>query len=80
MVIGVRCTIRTLSEIRKKAQETITARKTQHRESSDLLTAMLSVKDEQTGEAIPDDIIIDECVTFLFAGQDTTGSIKLFKC
>ena len=72
-IVVVRTVLGSLQEIRKKVKETIAARRLQPRESFDLLTAMLHVKDEQTGEGIPDEQIIDECLTFLFAGQDTTG-------
>ncbi len=68
----VRAVLGNLKEIKKKIKETIVARRLQPRETFDLLTAMLALKDEQTGEGIPDEQIIDECLTFLFAGQDTT--------
>ena len=74
-IVAVRAVLGNMQEIRKKVKETIAARRLQQREEIDLLTAMLHVKDEQTGEGIPDEQIIDECLTFLFAGQDTTGSL-----
>ena len=35
----------------------------------DLLSALLTVVDKETGEKIPDGLIQDECLTFLFAGH-----------
>ena len=69
----VKTILRNRAELKNKIQETITARRAQPKGGFDLLTAMMNVRDEQTGEAIPDSQIIDECLTFLFAGQDTTG-------
>jgi cytochrome P450 len=37
--------------------------------SEDLLTSLLQVRDEITGEPIPEQQIIDEAVNFLFAGH-----------
>jgi len=44
-------------------------------EDTDLLASLLKVKDENTGEGIPDNLIRDEALTFLFAGHDTTSSL-----
>jgi cytochrome P450 len=38
----------------------------------DLMSAMMKIKDEET--PLTDQDIIDQCLTFLFAGHDTTGS------
>lgn len=38
-------------------------------EDSDLLASLLRVKNESTGEELTEDIIIDESLTFLFAGH-----------
>jgi len=38
-------------------------------QDSDLLASLLQVKDETTGEGIPESLIIDESLTFLFAGH-----------
>ena len=43
-------------------------------DDSDLLTSLLQVKDEYTGERIPKKLIIDESLTFLFAGH---GNYKI---
>lgn len=39
------------------------------------MSAMMKIKDEQT--ALSDQDIIDQCLTFLFAGHDTTGTISI---
>ena len=39
----------------------------------DLLGALLSARDED-GNSMPDERLVDECMTFLFAGHDTTSS------
>jgi len=44
-------------------------------QDSDLLASLIQVKDETTGEGIPESLIIDESLTFLFAGHDTTSSL-----
>ena len=38
-------------------------------EDTDLLASLLKVRDETTGEAIPEELVIDEALTFLFAGH-----------
>jgi cytochrome P450/NADPH-cytochrome P450 reductase len=43
--------------------------------SSDLLGAMMKVVDEETGKGIPDELLVGESLTFLFAGHDTTANL-----
>lgn len=47
---------------------------TENRER-DLLDALIDAVDPESGESIPRSLIIDECITFLFAGHDTTSSL-----
>jgi len=47
---------------------------------TDLLAALLRVKDETTGETIPPRLIVDESLTFLFAGHDTTSALLSWCC
>jgi len=47
----------------------------QQQTQKDLLSAMLSVVDEETGKLIEERLIIDESLTFLFAGHDTTSNL-----
>ncbi|KXN66691.1 cytochrome P450, partial [Conidiobolus coronatus NRRL 28638] len=49
--------------------------KTQH---SDILQSMLDTQDENTGKKLRDDEIIDEAITLLFAGIDTTSNTLIF--
>lgn len=44
----------------------------------DLFTAMLHRRDPVTGKHLTDDIIIDNMITFLFAGHDTTAGLLSF--
>ena len=46
---------------------------------SDLVLEMLKVRDED-GKAIPDDLIIDEAMTFLLAGHETTSNTLAWVC
>eukprot|EP01096_Ripella_sp_DP13-Kostka_P010447 TRINITY_DN40_c1_g1_i10.p1 TRINITY_DN40_c1_g1~~TRINITY_DN40_c1_g1_i10.p1 ORF type:complete len:554 (+),score=226.36 TRINITY_DN40_c1_g1_i10:69-1664(+) len=41
---------------------------------TDLITSLLKVVDPETGEKMPEDLIVDESITFLFAGHDTTSN------
>ena len=38
----------------------------------DLLSAMMRIKDNES--ALSDKDMVDQCLTFLFAGHDTTGT------
>jgi cytochrome P450 len=40
----------------------------------DLLSRLLSARDEETGEHMPDDLVRDEAVTMLLAGHETTAN------
>ncbi|KAI0474817.1 cytochrome P450 [Xylaria cf. heliscus] len=44
----------------------------------DVFTAMLHRRDPVTGKQLTDAMIIDNMITFLFAGHDTTGSLISF--
>ncbi|KAL0942940.1 cytochrome P450 [Colletotrichum truncatum] len=56
---------------RKLAKEAVDARK-------DLLTQMLSGVDPKTGRSMTDESIIDNLITFLIAGHETTASTLQF--
>jgi len=57
---------RTLLAQAEEAGEAVTAR--------DLLTSLLLVRDED-GNGMEEQLIVDECLTFLFAGHDTTSNL-----
>ncbi|KAH9890299.1 cytochrome P450 [Xylariomycetidae sp. FL2044] len=44
----------------------------------DVFTAMLHRRDPVTGKQLSDDMIIDNMITFLFAGHDTTAGLLSF--
>jgi cytochrome P450 len=64
--------IRTLDTV---VQDIITARRRQHTESGDLLSLLLSARDEETGERMSDKQVRDEVMTLLFAGHETTSNL-----
>jgi len=64
--------IRTLDTV---VQDIITARRQQHMESGDLLSMLLSARDEETGEGMSDKQVRDEVMTLLFAGHETTANL-----
>ncbi len=47
-------------------------------DNTDLLGRMLTGVDKQTGEALPDDNIRAQCITFLIAGHETTSGLLSF--
>src|SRR6266566_1031812 len=64
--------IRTLDTV---VQDIITARRQQHTDSGDLLSMLLSARDEETGEGMSDKQVRDEVMTLLFAGHETTSNL-----
>jgi len=42
---------------------------------NDLLTSLLKARDPATGEGMPNELLIDESLTFLAAGHDTTSNL-----
>lgn len=44
----------------------------------DLMNAMINGKDPKTGETLPEDSIIDNMITFLIAGHETTSGLLSF--
>ncbi len=53
-------------------------RQDRHGEHHDLLEAMLSGVDRQSGERLPDANIRAQCITFLIAGHETTSGLLTF--
>ena len=47
-------------------------------DNSDLLGRMLTGVDKQSGQTLPDDNIVAQCVTFLVAGHETTSGLLSF--
>ncbi|TQN65714.1 Bifunctional cytochrome P450/NADPH--P450 [Colletotrichum shisoi] len=64
--------------LRKTAQEVLEARKAHPSDRKDLLSAMLNGVDPKTGQRMTDDSIIDNLITFLIAGHETTSGMLSF--
>ncbi|KAK0627971.1 bifunctional P-450:NADPH-P450 reductase [Immersiella caudata] len=64
--------------LRKTAREVLLARKAHPTGRKDLLSAMLDGVDPKTGQKLSDDAIIDNLITFLIAGHETTSGLMSF--
>ncbi|TDZ38726.1 Bifunctional cytochrome P450/NADPH--P450 reductase [Colletotrichum spinosum] len=66
--------------LRSTAREVLESRKTEGDKSSrrDLLTAMLEGVDTKTGKKMTDESIMDNLITFLIAGHETTSGLLSF--
>lgn len=66
--------------LRTTAREVLDARKTEQgpNKRKDLLTAMLDGVDPKTGKKMTDESIIDNLITFLVAGHETTAATLSF--
>lgn len=60
------------------ADSLIADRRAKGAEGSDLLSRLLSARDPESGEGLPDDAVRDEAIIFLIAGHETTGSALAF--
>ncbi|KAJ4289342.1 hypothetical protein N0V88_007093 [Collariella sp. IMI 366227] len=67
-----------IQTLRKTAQGVLDARKAHPSNRRDLLTAMLDGKDPKTGQRLSDSSIIDNLITFLIAGHETTSGLLSF--
>ncbi|KAK7748645.1 hypothetical protein SLS53_000666 [Cytospora paraplurivora] len=64
--------------LRKTAEDVLKARKEHPTERKDLLNAMLNGVDSKTGQKMTDQSIIDNLITFLIAGHETTSGMLSF--
>jgi cytochrome P450 / NADPH-cytochrome P450 reductase len=64
--------------LRSTAQEVLDARKKNPNDRKDLMNAMLNGVDSKTGKHISDSSIIDNLITFLIAGHETTSGTLSF--
>ncbi|KAK0392517.1 hypothetical protein NLU13_2012 [Sarocladium strictum] len=67
-----------ISTMRKTAKEVLDSRKANKPDRRDLLTAMLEGVDPRTGKHMTDDSIMDNLITFLIAGHETTSGLLSF--
>jgi cytochrome P450/NADPH-cytochrome P450 reductase len=64
--------------LRDTAKEVLEARKAGKSDRRDLLAAMLEGADPKTGKHMSDDSIMDNLITFLIAGHETTSGLLSF--
>ncbi|KAK7421191.1 hypothetical protein QQX98_002321 [Neonectria punicea] len=64
--------------MRSTAKEVLEARKAGNSDRKDLLEAMLSGVDSKTGKKMTDESIMDNLITFLIAGHETTSGLLSF--
>ncbi|KAL6712977.1 hypothetical protein ACLMJK_009532 [Lecanora helva] len=64
--------------MRATARQAITERRNHPSEKKDLLNAMLLGKDPKTGKGMSEENIIQNCITFLVAGHETTSGLLSF--
>ncbi|KAL4914001.1 cytochrome P450 [Aspergillus aurantiobrunneus] len=67
-----------IAVLRDTALEVLEARKAGHSDRNDLLAAMLRGVDSQTGRKMTDESIMDNLITFLIAGHETTSGLLSF--
>ncbi|KAM0504724.1 hypothetical protein ACHAP8_002110 [Fusarium lateritium] len=79
------CRVKALAAFRKHTavmkdtcNDLIQARRRNPVQGTDLLTAMMEGKDPKTGEGMSDDLIIQNLITFLIAGHETTSGLLSF--
>ena len=63
-----------IESLKRTVGNIVQARRTSSNESSDLLAMLMSARDEVTGEGLSDQELIDEVMTLVIAGHDTTAS------
>ncbi|CAO2657945.1 Nn.00g072050.m01.CDS01 [Neocucurbitaria sp. VM-36] len=64
--------------LRDTAREVLEARKTSGDDRHDLLSAMLTGVDPKTGKKMKEESIMDNLITFLIAGHETTSGLLSF--
>ncbi|PNH46283.1 hypothetical protein VD0003_g9045 [Verticillium dahliae] len=67
-----------ISVLRTTAKEVLESRKAGKSDRRDLLTAMLEGVDPKTGKKMSDESIMDNLITFLIAGHETTSGLLSF--
>ncbi|GKT85913.1 bifunctional P-450:NADPH-P450 reductase [Colletotrichum tofieldiae] len=67
-----------IETLRSTAREVLESRKAGKSDRRDLLTAMLEGVDSKTGKKMTDESIMDNLITFLIAGHETTSGLLSF--
>ena len=70
---GARSMARDGQTMRGVAERVLASARASGAEGNDLLQQLIAARDPATGEAMPDRLIIDNLVTFLVAGHETTS-------
>lgn len=68
---------RALKEVRGLLLEIIEERRASGRDEGDLLSMLLNARDEDD-QPMPDEQLLDECITLFFAGHDTTAATLMW--
>ncbi|KAG4439164.1 hypothetical protein IFR05_005363 [Cadophora sp. M221] len=64
--------------LKKVAAEVVAERKSNPNEKKDLLNAMIKGRDPKTGEGLTEESILNNMITFLIAGHETTSGLLSF--
>ncbi|HET6389942.1 cytochrome P450 [Hyphomicrobium sp.] len=64
---------RSAAELRSIVRKLVAERRQEGAVGTDLVARMMTAKDPDTGEPMPDELIADNLATFLFAGHETTA-------
>ena len=64
---------RKLKALRRQAEEAVRRRRSTDLETGDLLGAMLAARDPETGRGLNDSELVDNIITFIGAGHETTA-------
>jgi cytochrome P450 len=70
---GSRVMTRAGATLREVARRVLAETRTKGSEADNLLSRLVSARDPVTGEAMPEGLIVDNVVTFLMAGHETTA-------
>jgi len=77
---------RSIKYMRDLSADLVKQRRQSPTQTKDLLNAMVNGKDPNTGESLTEDSIVDNMITFLIAGHETTSGLlvstylKLYHC
>ncbi|CAL3969579.1 unnamed protein product [Diplocarpon coronariae] len=64
--------------LKKVAAEVVAARRSNPNDKKDLLNAMVNGRDPKTGEGLTEESILNNMITFLIAGHETTSGLLSF--